>query len=59
MKLIKASSYAKKKDCLFLATNDDPFLPLKGDIVIPGNAESFTGNVFHLSIAMQHLKTCD
>ncbi|KAL5007121.1 hypothetical protein ScPMuIL_015927 [Solemya velum] len=37
MKLIKASSYAKKKDCLFLATNDDPFLPLKGDIVIPGS----------------------
>ena len=36
-KLVKAASYAKKPDNLFLATNEDPNLPLESkEIVIPG-----------------------
>ena len=37
MKLIRAASYLKKPDCLFLATNRDGSLPVKNaNICIPG-----------------------
>ncbi len=37
-KLLKACSYAKKPDNIFLATNEDAFLPTRGtDIVYPGS----------------------
>ncbi|XP_067656226.1 glycerol-3-phosphate phosphatase-like [Haliotis asinina] len=35
-KILKASSYLKKQDTIFLATNEDSNLPAKGEIVIPG-----------------------
>ncbi|XP_046342123.2 glycerol-3-phosphate phosphatase-like [Haliotis rufescens] len=41
-KILKASSYLKKKDTIFLATNEDSNLPAAGDIVIPG-----TGTMVH------------
>ena len=37
LKMIKASSYAKNPDNLFIATNEDSFLPTVEDVVIPGN----------------------
>ncbi|GFO27980.1 phosphoglycolate phosphatase [Plakobranchus ocellatus] len=37
MKLIRAASYLKKPDCVYLATNEDSSLPVKNsDICIPG-----------------------
>ncbi|XP_053385272.1 glycerol-3-phosphate phosphatase-like isoform X2 [Mercenaria mercenaria] len=36
MKMMKAATYAKNRNNLFLATNEDPFLPTKLDICIPG-----------------------
>ncbi|WAR01969.1 PGP-like protein [Mya arenaria] len=36
VKMIKASTYARNPNNLFLATNEDYFLPHKGDVVIPG-----------------------
>lgn len=35
-KIIKAATYIKKRNCLFLATNEDTVMPMPGDIVIPG-----------------------
>ena len=35
-KMTKAATYARNPKNLFLATNEDPFLPLKGNLVIPG-----------------------
>ena len=37
VKMIKAASYARNPDNLFIATNEDSFLPTPGDeVVIPG-----------------------
>ncbi len=37
MKLIKACSYLKNPDCVFIATNEDACLPIKSDTIIaPG-----------------------
>jgi len=36
VKMIKASTYARNHNNLFLATNEDFFLPTKGTVVIPG-----------------------
>ena len=36
-KIMKAASYLKRKETVFVATNEDTNLPLPGDIVIPGN----------------------
>ena len=39
IKMIKAASYANNPENLFIATNEDSFLPTPEDhIVIPGNA---------------------
>lgn len=35
-KIMKAATYIKKKNCLFLATNEDAALPMPGNMVIPG-----------------------
>ncbi|KAL3843131.1 hypothetical protein ACJMK2_021083 [Sinanodonta woodiana] len=35
-KMMKAATYARRKDCIFIATNEDSHLPCDGDIVIPG-----------------------
>ena len=35
-KILKAATYIKKRNCLFLATNEDSALPMPGDMVIPG-----------------------
>lgn len=35
-KMIKAATYATQKNNLFLATNEDPFLPTKHEVVVPG-----------------------
>lgn len=35
-KMMKAASYARQKDCIFLATNEDTHLPMDGPFVIPG-----------------------
>jgi hypothetical protein len=36
MKMLKAATYAKNRNNLFLATNEDPFLPTKGEVCVPG-----------------------
>ncbi|XP_052242673.1 glycerol-3-phosphate phosphatase-like isoform X2 [Dreissena polymorpha] len=36
VKMIKAATYASNKNNLFLATNEDPFLPTQDSVVIPG-----------------------
>lgn len=35
-KMMKAASYARQKDCIFLATNEDTHLPMDVPFVIPG-----------------------
>ncbi|KAK3094704.1 hypothetical protein FSP39_005231 [Pinctada imbricata] len=35
-KMVKGASYARREGALFIATNEDSFLPLDGDVVIPG-----------------------
>ncbi len=41
-KAIKACSYAKNPDNLFIGTNMDAYLPLESkDIVIPGTVHSY------------------
>lgn len=38
VKMIKAASYAKNPENLFIATNEDSYLPTPEDtVVIPGN----------------------
>lgn len=37
MKIMRAASYLQRPDCLFLATNEDPFLPVNNSATrIPG-----------------------
>ena len=48
-KMIKAATYARQKNNLFLATNEDPFLPTKEKVVIPGNINTL--HVFILGIS--------
>ena len=37
MKIMRAASYLQRPDCLFLATNEDPFLPVSNSATrIPG-----------------------
>ncbi|KAL4225152.1 hypothetical protein ACF0H5_015845 [Mactra antiquata] len=36
MKMMKAATYAKNRNNLFLATNEDPFYPTQSEICIPG-----------------------
>ena len=39
-KMIKTCSYAKNPRNIFLATNEDPYLPIEGkEIVIPGKTQ--------------------
>ena len=37
LKMIKGCTYAKNPNNLFIATNEDSFLPTQEDVVIPGN----------------------
>lgn len=37
LKLAKASCYLRDPDCLFLATDNDPWHPLSGGRILPGN----------------------
>ena len=36
MKLIRAATYLRNPDCLFIATNEDTQLPTRGHVSIPG-----------------------
>ncbi|XP_005097998.1 glycerol-3-phosphate phosphatase isoform X1 [Aplysia californica] len=36
MKIMKAATYLKNPNCLYLATNEDANLPAKGDVIVPG-----------------------
>lgn len=53
IKMIKGATYASQKNTLFLATNEDPFLPTKEKVVIPGILAQFSG-----AIIMLCLKVC-
>lgn len=35
-KVLKAASYARRKDSIFLATNEDSHLPCDGEVTVPG-----------------------
>lgn len=36
LKMVKGASYARRDGALFLATNEDSFLPLRSEVTIPG-----------------------
>lgn len=43
MKLAKACCYLRDSECLFLATDPDPWHPLRGGRITPGNRRSMRG----------------
>lgn len=53
LKILKATSYLKSEDCIFLASNEDAYIPMNDKVVMPGM--NFSIYLLHLFNSLQSL----